>query len=37
MKHVEACLSAGEDRKSSYHRCGNPVLLFQPCLCAGRT
>ena len=37
MKHVQAYLSAGEDRKSSYYRCGDPVLLLQACLCVGRT
>ena len=29
MKHLQACLSAKEDRKSSFHRCGGPVRLVQ--------
>ena len=37
MKHVEACLSAGEDRESSFHHGGGPVSLVQGCLCAGET
>ena len=35
MKYVQACLSAREDRESSFHRCGRPVRLIQACLCAG--
>ena len=35
MKHVEACLSARDDRESNFHRCGSPVRLVQACLCAG--
>ena len=35
MKHVEACLSAREDRESSFHRCRGPVKLVQAFLCAG--
>ena len=37
MKHVKACLSAREDRESSFHRCGGPVRLVQACLSAGNT
>ena len=37
MKHVEACLSAREDRESSFHRCAGIVRLVQACLCAGKT
>ena len=37
MKHVQACLSAREDRESSFHRCGGPVKLVQDCLCASKT
>ena len=36
MKHVQACLSAREDRQSSFHRCGGPVRLVQACLYAER-
>ena len=34
MNHVLACLSAREDRESSFHRCGGPVRLVQACLFA---
>ena len=37
MKHVEACLSTGEDRESWFHRCEGPVRLVQASLCAGKT
>ena len=37
MKHVQACLSAMEDRENSFHHCGGPVMLVQACLCEGRT
>ena len=37
MKHVEACLSAREDRESSFHRCADTVRLVQACLCTGNT
>ena len=37
MKHVQACLSAMEDRESSFHLYGGPVRLVQACLCEGRT
>ena len=37
MKHVQACLSAKEDRKSSFHHCGGHVMLVQACLNAGKT
>ena len=36
-KHVEACLSAREDRDSSIHHCGVTVRLTQSCLRAGKT
>ena len=35
VKHVQAYLSARDDRESSFHRCGGPVRLVQACLCAG--
>ena len=35
MKHDQACLSASEDRESSFHRRGDPVRLVEACLCAG--
>ena len=37
MKNLEACLSAREDRESSFHRSGGPVRLLQAGLCAGKT
>ena len=37
MKHVEACLSAIEDRESSFDHFGSTVRLVQACLCAGKT
>ena len=37
VKHVAACLSAREDRESSFHHCGSTVKVVQACLCAGRT
>ena len=37
MKHVRACLSGREDRKSSFHRYGSPVRLMQNCLCVRKT
>ena len=37
MKLVQACLSAKEDRESSFHHCGGLVMLVQACLCAGKT
>ena len=37
MKRLEACLSAREDRESSFHRCGGTVRLVQACSCAGKT
>ena len=36
MKHQQACLSASEDRESSFHRRGGPVRLVEACLCAGK-
>ena len=33
--HVEACLSASDDRENNFHLCGSPVWLVQACLCAG--
>ena len=35
MKHVEDCLSSGDDRDSSFHHCGGRESLVQACLCAG--
>ena len=37
MKQVQACLSAREDRESSFHHCGRPVRLVKARLCAGKT
>ena len=37
MKQVLACLSAGEDRESSFQHRGGPVRLVQACLCVGKT
>ena len=37
MKQVQACLSAMEDRESSFHHCGGPVELVQACLCVGKS
>ena len=37
MKHVDGCLSATDDRESSFHHCGSTVKLVQACLCAGKT
>ena len=34
MNHVQACLSAREDRESSIHYCGGPVRLVLDFLCA---
>ena len=31
MKHLQAFLSAREDRESSLHRCEGPVRLVQAC------
>ena len=31
MKHVQACLSAREDRESCFHHCRGPVRLVQDC------
>ena len=35
VKHVEACLSARDDRQVSFHHFGGPVRLVQAYLCAG--
>ena len=35
MKHVHTCLNAREERESSFHRYGGPVMLVQACRCAG--
>ena len=32
MNHVQDCLSARNDRESSFHYCGSTVKLVQPCL-----
>ena len=37
MKQVQACLSAKDDRESSFHHCGCPVRLVQARLNAGMT
>ena len=37
VKHVQACLSTGEDRESPFHHCGSLVRLVQACLCAVMT
>ena len=37
MKLVLACLSAREDRESSFHHGGGTVRLVQACLCLGKT
>ena len=37
MKHVQACLSAREDRESCFPHCRGPVRLVQACSCAKRT
>ena len=37
MNHVQACLSAREDRESSFHHCEGPVRLVLECLSAGKT
>ena len=37
MKHVEACLSAIEDRESSFDHFGSTVMLVQACLCSRKT
>ena len=37
MKHVEACLSARDDRESSFDHFGSTVRLVEACLCAGKT
>ena len=34
MKHVQACLSARDDRESSFHHCGYPVRPVLAYLCA---
>ena len=37
MKHVQACLSAREDRESCFNHCDGPVRLLQACPCARKT
>ena len=37
MKQVQACLSAREDRESSFHHYGGPVRLVKACSCVGKT
>ena len=32
MKHVLICLTARNDRESSFYHCGGPVKLVQACL-----
>ena len=36
MKLMLVCLSAMEDRESSFHYYGSPVRLVQACLCMGK-
>ena len=36
MKHVHACLSARDDRESSFQRCGGRVWLVPDSLNAGK-
>ena len=35
MKHVQAGLSARDDRESSFYQCGGPVSLVHACICEG--
>ena len=37
MKHVQAYLSASEERESSFHHCGGTVGLVQTCSYAGKS
>ena len=37
MKHVQHCLSASEDRESSFHHCAGRERRMEACLCAGKT
>ena len=37
MKHVEDCLSARENRESSFDHFGSTVRLVQACLGVGKT
>ena len=37
MKLVQACLSAREDRESSFHHCESAVRLVQDCLSIVKT
>ena len=37
MKYVKACLSATDDRESSFDHFGSTVRMVQACLCAGNT
>ena len=37
MKHVQAYLSASEERESSFHHSGGTVGLVQACSYAGKT
>ena len=37
MKHVQACLSAREERENNFHHCGGPVRLVQSCLGAANS
>ena len=36
MKHVQACLSAREDRESNFLPCWVPVSIVQAWLCGGQ-
>ena len=35
MKHMLSYLCAREDRESSFHHSGGPVMLVQACRCEG--
>ena len=37
MIHVQAYLSAREERESCFHHRGGAVKLVQACLCVGKT
>ena len=37
MEHLQASLSASEDRESSFLRCGGSATLVQACLYAVKT
>ena len=37
MRHVLLCLTARNNRESSFHHCGGPVKLVQACLRARKS